>query len=334
MMSAQVVSLPLSPGDRLRISILEGDGFAGDYEVDLSGSVSIPNLEPLPVAGLEPDEVEIRLAQALVQAGFFQPDFIRISVQVLELAAVGVRVTGEVFEPGLVIVNSQTPDEIIAAQSTADLPGTFPLGRFLTAALRQAGGIKPTADLTAIRVTRGTTTLVLDVSGILDGDQAVQDIPLIAEDQIHVPPFPIFQNALVQPSAITPGTISVYVSNTILPVNANSPAAVSGFTGFRYGTRLSQAVVQANCAGGTASTNAKRRVALVQTTLLTGASSVLDRPIEDLLRESATDDDNPFLMPSNSLVCYDSNVTNIREVFQTIGDVLSPILLPLDLLID
>lgn len=40
-------SLPLSLGDRIKLSIPEGDLFNGTYEVNLDGTLNIPLLQPI-----------------------------------------------------------------------------------------------------------------------------------------------------------------------------------------------------------------------------------------------------------------------------------------------
>ncbi|MFZ4558326.1 MAG: hypothetical protein ACOYN8_18335, partial [Pseudanabaena sp.] len=42
-------ALPLSPGDRIRLLIPEGELFSGVYEVNLDGNIQIPYLDPLTV---------------------------------------------------------------------------------------------------------------------------------------------------------------------------------------------------------------------------------------------------------------------------------------------
>ena len=47
-----VNAIPLSQGDRLRISIPEGDLFSGVFEVNLDGKIQVPYLDPISVKGL------------------------------------------------------------------------------------------------------------------------------------------------------------------------------------------------------------------------------------------------------------------------------------------
>jgi polysaccharide biosynthesis/export protein len=317
-------ALPLSPGDRLKITIPEGELFNGVYEVNLDGNIQVPYLDPIPVQGREISNLELELTQLLVNKGYFNPKFIKVNVAIIEWSAVQVTVSGATFQPGVVIVNSRSaPDRALQQQRTT---GDYPIERFLTAALRNAGGITPDADVRSVRLIRkGNQDKVIDLSGAFTGDP-VEDIPLIAGDQIVVPKMAVVNNEYVRPSQITPPGIRVLLSNLTVPASSNASASVSrDATTFAYGARFSQAVVSANCAGGTVATNASRFAILVRTERVTGATKTWERSIEDLLRKPNDDSINPFLMPDDGVVCYDSSLTEARDVARTIGDFLNPL---------
>lgn len=316
-------ALPLSPGDRLRITIPEGELFNGIYEVNLDGNIQVPYLAPIPVKGLELSDLEQELARLLVDKGYFNPTFIKVNVAIIEWAAVQVSVVGATFQPGLVFINARAaPERALQQQRTT---GDYPVERFLTAALRNAGGITPDADVTSIRLIRGKQEKIIDLSGAFTGEP-VEDIPLIAGDRIVVPKLATVNNEYVRPSQITPPGIRVLLSNLTVPATSNASASVSrDATTFAYGSRFSQAVVSSNCAGGTVTTNANRIAILVRTERLTGATKTWERSIEDLLKKPNDDSINPFLMPDDGIVCYDSSITEARDVARTIGDFLNPI---------
>ena len=46
---------------------------------------------------------------------------------------------------------------------------------------------------------------------------------------------------------------------------------------------------------------------------------VIERDIENLLRRADRDDYDPFLLPGDSIACYDSAITNIAEVGRVLG---------------
>lgn len=321
LISSPAYALPLSPGDRIRVLIHEGDLFNGVYEVNLDGKVQIPYLDPLPVSGLEIEEVRNNLFKILVDRDFFRPQSLLVNVSLVQWASIQVNVAGAIFQPGRVSINNRSPED--RAQLT-QASGDNPPERYLTAALRNAGGVTPLANVKEIRLVRHGKERVIDLSGVFNGD-LVEDVPLIAGDQIVVPKLPQQQNNLVRPSQITPPGIRVFLSNLIIPANGNASAAVkSDGSNFPYGARFSQAVIATNCAGGTTATNADRRATLVRTDRQTGKTEVFDRPIEDLIRNSTDDKNNPFLMPEDGVACYDSSVSDTRDVARTIADIINP----------
>ena len=315
-------ALPLSPGDRIRIDILDGEEFSGTYDVDIDGKINIPYLPPIFVVGKEPADLRSELRSRLSKGGFFQPSFLQLSVNVVNWAPINVFVAGDVFSPGRVLINekpSDRPDEVPVTVS-----GQYPPNRFLSAALRSSGGIRPTADASSIKLLRGGKESMHDFTGIFTG-QPFEDVALIAGDQIIVTPTSTVNPLFVRPSPITLAGVKVFLSNLTVPATGNATSAISrDATSFSYGNRFSQAVVAANCAGGTRFTNAGRRAILVRTDERTGKTNYLERKVDDLLMRSNSDAGNPFLMPNDAVVCYDSMVTAFRDVIRTVSDVLLP----------
>jgi polysaccharide export outer membrane protein len=314
------LALPLSSGDRIRLLIPEGELFSGIYEVNIDGNIQIPYLEPLPVKGLEISEVKQKIYRTLIERKYFQPQFLIVNVSILQWASIQVNVAGAIFQSGRVSINNRSAEERKLQENQTS--GDSPPDRYLTAALRGAGGVTPKANVKEIRVIRDGLEQVVDLSGIFTGSE-VEDVPLIAGDRVIVPELPEQQNWLVRPSQITPVGVRVFLSNLTIPANSNaSSSAKSDGSGFFYGARLSQAVISANCLGGTSSTNASRRAVLVRTDRQTGETKVFDRDVEALIRDSTDDKNNPFLMPEDGVGCYDSAVSDVRDVVRTITDIL------------
>lgn len=314
------VALPLSPGDRLEVSIPKESYFSRVYEVNEQGNLEIPYLGAMSVAGLEPADVEDKLAYALVNKGFFLSNTLQMTIQVLEWSPITVNVAGELFLPGATQINLPFyPEESAVSPDTNQITGEFPYRRYLTDALKAAGGVTPKANIKEVRLIRDGQEQILDLSGALTGEP-LDNIPLIAGDRIIVPTGEDFQAELVRPSAITRPGIQVFVSNLTTPSSGKIAEAVN----FPYGTRFNQAVVASSCAGGTKAINADRKAILVSVDRLTGKSTYWERGVEDLIRDSHSDDDNPLLMPKDSVACYDSTVTNIRDIFNILGDIINP----------
>ena len=314
------LALPLSPGDRVKVMIPEGTEFSGIFEVNLEGNLEIPYLTPLPVVGLEPEQVEENLTTALIDGAFFKRSFLQVSLKVVQWGTVEVFVSGATFLPGRVFIN-----ELSAAEKTqppVPVAGQYPPNRYLATAIWDAGGIKPTADIKNIQLIRDRETRIIDLSGILTGEPFT-DIALISGDRIIVPDSGKMHNELMRPSQITPTGVKVFLSNLTQPATGN---AVSGIgrdaTSFPYGSRFSHAVTAANCVGGTRGTNAERQALLVTTEQLTGKTTYLKRQVNDILTDSTNDGNNPFLQANDIVTCYDSKVVQFRDVINTI---LSPI---------
>lgn len=337
------MALPLSPGDRIRVTIPQPQfnptagnqrtpvfEFSGLYEVDLDGTLQVPFIDPIQVSALDSEQVEAVLTDRLIQAGLFQPEFVQVSIEPAQWAPVQVTVSGATFLPGRILADGQEANNTLRqieplAERDADIltvSGNYPPERYLTSVLRQAGGVKPTADLENIRIVRGLQEQVVDLSGVFTGE-SVEDVPLIAGDRVIVPELAQIQPEYARPSQITPSIISVFMANQTEP---NADTINGQVVELLYGTRFNQAAVSAACAGGTRSTNANRRVALVRTDPVTGATDFYDRKIQDLLREPLDEEmGNPILMPADSVVCYDSRVINITGILNFIGNILSPV---------
>lgn len=327
--------IPLSPGDRIRLTIpgIGGEEFTGEYEVNFNGSLEVPFIAPVSVLGLTAPEVEARLRDRLLQEQLFLPSQLRISVQVLDYAPVQIAINGEVFEPGRILLSRETALLADVEGQVVELPGDYPLERYLTSALKAIGGVKPTADVSKVQVLRGTRSAVVDLSGIFSGT-SVTDFPLVSGDQITIPNAGVFQRALVRPSQITPDSVDLYVSNVTQPGGGSVLSGTDNINvaSFKYGTNLAQALVSARCVGGTPSTNANRRALLIQTDKETGSLTTSEYSVNDLIVESAqTSEENPFLMPNDAFACYDSRNTNLRGILGTVVDFINPLNLLINL---
>jgi polysaccharide export outer membrane protein len=322
-------ALPLSPGDRLRLFVPGEEGlpdaerFSATYEVNIDGTLNIPYLPRIQAQGRDVSDIEDQIERELIDRGFFRAGFLqnRLSLQIFEWAPIQVTVGGAVYDPGRVLINTGESKGRDLPAAIATVSGDYPTERFLTTAIRNVGGVTPNADVRNVRLIRGNQERVLDLSGAFTG-APVEDVPLIAGDQIIVPQLDRFQGELARPSQITLENIRVFLANQ------TSPGGGGGLLEDQelpYGSRMSQAVVAAGCAGGTQATNAKRRVVLLRTNRTTGETEVFDRSVEDLVNRVNDVEANPFLMREDSVVCYDSTVTNVASLFQTLGNILNPI---------
>ncbi|MEM9276441.1 MAG: polysaccharide biosynthesis/export family protein [Cyanobacteria bacterium P01_F01_bin.143] len=324
--ASSTMALPLSPGDRISVSIPNESYFARTYEVNQNGDIEVPLLGEMAVGGLELIEVETKLSSQLINQGYFLQDKLQLTVEISNWSAIQVSVAGEVFKPGRVLINkTQESDTITISPESLQITGSHPVKRYLTNAIGAAGGVLPTANVREIRLIRQGEEQIVDLSGVFSGEP-ITDIPLIAGDRIIVPATE-FQAELVRPSQITPPGMKVFVSNLTVPAQSNAASSITNRSEgivFPYGSRFSQGVIATNCVGGT-NTNSHRHAVLVRTNQLTGETTYLNRPVEDLIRNSQDEAENPLLMPRDGIACYDSRITNARDILKTFGEIFLPL---------
>lgn len=314
----------LSPGDLLRLSIVRGEGFQGDYVISPDGFLRLPYVGDVPAAGTSKTQLENTIARLLVSGGYFKSNFIQVTTNVLHWAPIQVSVSGAVFQSGDVLLNERGANSDPAARIEAS--GDFTMQRRLSKALSASAGVRPDADIRNVVLIRNGRRRVFDLTGAIDGGP-IEDPLLVAGDRIHVPSRGCFQMALARPSRITPPGIRVYMSNLTRPATSNATSAIGDYsTKLPYGTRFLQGLVSANCVGGIQATNARRWAVLMSRNPITGESEVIARSIEDLVRRADRDDFNPVLLPNDAIACYDSHVTNARDIIAMMSETVSPAL--------
>lgn len=313
--------LPLSPGDMVDIKIPDGEEFSGHHIVNQSGLLSLPYIPPLAVAGFDIYQVEEKLKLHLITNEIFTPRSAKVSVRPVEWSAIQIFVKGSVYIPGRHLISGVPSNRVhkLRSQTTGD----YPTSRYLSEALRAGSGVRPDAKMDQIMLIRRGWKIETDMSGVFTGEP-INDIPLVAGDQVIVPTLGCFQEELIRPSQVTPKAIRIFISNLIVPATSNSSAGVGKFSEtVPYGTRLLQALVSGNCVGGIALTSATRHALLVSENPLTGESEVIERSIEELMRGAHRDDINPYVLPNDAIACYDSNVTNLRDAAKTVTEVMN-----------
>lgn len=316
--------IPLSPGDRLRVLVDDGAPFSGIFQIDLDGQLHIPYIKPLPAVGLSVTALQQNLSDSLVKESLFNTGYVRVSVNVLQWAPIQISVAGEVFQPGRVLLNDlQGPKAKDANLQIAQEGGDYPVQRFLSYALKGASGIKPTGDLHHVQLNRGGKTSVVDLSGIFSG-MPVKDVPLIAGDQVTVPNLGRVQSEYMRPSQITPPGFEVFFSNLTQPVNGSTNTVIREERSIPYGSKLSTGLIAANCVGGIEVSNAGRDAVLVSKNMLTGQLQSKRYSVTEVIEHVDDIEANPYLMPHDSIACFDSKMVNARETMNLISDFLRP----------
>ena len=308
-----VADITLSPGDRIALSVQNGAGFSGSYEIAPDGTLSLPYLQPLRLSGVSIAAARHRIASALEDAHIFRRDGAFVGLTVERWNPVTVAVAGAVYTPGRITVGRHQSD-------SAD--GFDGGGRSLSAALRSANGARPDADLGRVTLIRGGVVRTIDLRGVVDGT-ASDEVTLSAGDRVSIPSKGCIDPFLARSSPVTPATIKIFVSNLTTPQSAVS-AAVQQAASIPYGSRLVHGLVAGACAGGNGVTNAGRRALLVSRNLQTGALTSKEVDVESILRQARSDDSNPVLLPGDAIACYESGLSTVRDVFRTVADGLYP----------
>ncbi|WP_353534021.1 polysaccharide biosynthesis/export family protein [Cognatishimia sp. WU-CL00825] len=311
-----LVGEKLTRNDLVDIRINEDKDLTGRYVISRDGTIKLPFLPPIKAQGRSGPEVEWLLKDALLRAGLYE-DAPPVSVRVADFASVTVGVSGAVFEPHQIEIGTVSGDQI--DNNRAQALGASTEARNLSAALRAAGGIRPDADISAIELRRNGQVYKLDLRGVFEGQNMV-DVMLLTGDTIRVPSRGCFQDDLMRPSPISPPGVTMFLSNLTQPATANAPAAIGrDVREMPYGTRYLQAVVDANCVGGSRVTSAHRSAILMSRNPETNVSVVIERDIENMLRRADRDDYDPFILPGDAIACYDSTITNVAEAARVLG---------------
>jgi polysaccharide biosynthesis/export protein VpsN len=160
-----VESTTLGPGDVFTLDMVGEKELPRDFQVASDGTVDIPYVHRLKVAGLEPQEVARVVRQLLIEQ--------RILV-----------------DPSIIVSVKEYNSKRITVLGQVQRPGSFPLtpGMTLVQAISNAGGLNAIGNGERVNLTRkdkqGTTTAVLSFDSITDGRSP--DIPLQSGDQIYV----------------------------------------------------------------------------------------------------------------------------------------------------
>ena len=315
-------TLRLSRGDVVNILLPDGDEFNGDYTIGPDGKIALPFVRRIYAASVTEEELANRIQKSLVSNNLFSRQLARVAVRVVRYAAVRVRVRGAVFQPGLHTVNeplgTKDEGELVSSGGKTRRYGDFTIRRTLTVALRIAAGVRPDADVSRVLVVRRGQAYRFDLRGALTGD-FLRDPALEDNDEIIVPSKQCFQQELARPSSITPRGIRIYVSKIHFAADSRYDEKIP------YGLRLLQAAIVASCIGGQKPTRGHREIVLVSRNPITGATEVVQRSVETLVREKHRDSINPFLMPDDGVACYDSPVREAADIASVIQTLIAPV---------
>ncbi len=158
-------STTIGAGDVFLLTIVGEDKLPKEFRVAPDGSVDLPYIHRVQVAGLEPQQIADLVRKRLVEADVLRDPSVAIDIK--EYNSKRVVVLGQVQKPG-----------------------SFPLtpGFTLIQAISLAGGFNAIANRDRVNLTRKngqqTRTIILSVDAITDG--SLPDIPLQSGDTIFV----------------------------------------------------------------------------------------------------------------------------------------------------
>ncbi|WP_272063881.1 SLBB domain-containing protein [Oscillatoria sp. CS-180] len=161
----------LGAGDRLSVEVFRIPEYSGEYEVLVSGRLSLPMVGQVPVAGLTLQQAQAKISEAYA-ARLRRPI---INLSLVEPRPLRIGIAGEVTHPGSYVLERE---------------GTqFPS---LISALEMAGGVTQSADLRQIVVTRtgGSVTeevLVTDLWEFLQTGDLRYNLDLRDGDTVFIP---------------------------------------------------------------------------------------------------------------------------------------------------
>lgn len=95
----------IAPMDTVTIKVFKADDFSGDYQVDLTGHISLPLVGEVEAANLTTAQLDSKLTQLLSQKYFEHPD---VSVGVKSSTTQAVTVDGAVAKAGSFPLNGRT----------------------------------------------------------------------------------------------------------------------------------------------------------------------------------------------------------------------------------
>lgn len=165
-LAAPVESSSLGPGDIFTMEIVGEQDLPKQYQVASDGTVDVPYLQSIEVAGLEPQQVARLVRQRLMEKQILTDP--SVVVQVTEYRSKRIAILGQVAKPGSF---------------------SFRAGMTLVQAISQAGGLNAIAVRDNVRLTRQlrdgkTRTVSINFEAIRSGE--AEDIPLQAGDRIFV----------------------------------------------------------------------------------------------------------------------------------------------------
>ena len=183
----------LGPGDSVSIQVF-GQPDATNVYVDDDGTINVPLVGSIKVAGMSPVEAAARVAKALKDGSYFVDP--HVAILVTQPRSHLVSVVGEVQNPGRYPINPRT--------TIVDL-------------LAQAGGVKATASDVGYILRRDddgrTSRFPVNLTGLTDNKNVLPTMTLMGGDSLIVPRA---EHYYVLGEVTSPGTYSIEPGMTVI----------------------------------------------------------------------------------------------------------------------
>jgi polysaccharide biosynthesis/export protein len=157
----------LGPGDRVRVDVFNVPEYSGEFIVLVDGTVNLPLVGAIPVAGRNLNQASQIIEQAY--RGYVRVP--NVTVGLLLARPIQVTIAGEVNRAG---------SYNIPLSETRKFPT-------LSQAVQLAGGVNQTSNLRRVRVTRGGRVGYFDLLAVLQNADPTQDLTLRDGDAVFVP---------------------------------------------------------------------------------------------------------------------------------------------------
>ncbi|MGK7928897.1 MAG: SLBB domain-containing protein [Spirulina sp.] len=320
-------SLPISPslpnrgldgeyllggGDRLTIDIFEVPQYSGIYQVPIDGVIFLPLIGGVSVAGLTIEEATNAIARQYA-VHLKRP---LVTIRLLNSRPLNVVVAGEVTNPGSFSVG--------LIGGAGDNPGVqHPT---LTAALREAGGVTLSADISRIQLRRRSLrqgsdrVFEVDLENILQTGDRTVDLTLRDGDTIFVPLRPDIDLSHLRQLATFNFSADVRTGRTVSVVGAvkrpgsynivGTALSGGGATGLTGGIpTLTQALEEA---GGIEMTADIRNIAIRRPTK-TGSEQIIPINLWEFLQAGDIAQDTP-LQEGDTIIVPEAVRSSAAEV--------------------
>ncbi|MEM9906661.1 MAG: SLBB domain-containing protein [Cyanobacteria bacterium P01_D01_bin.44] len=305
----------LGPGDRLSLSFFNVPEYDGEEQVLVDGSVNLPLIGKLPVAGLTLEDATQTIQNAY--ANYLRTPL--ITVDLIAPRPIRIGISGEVNRPGSY--------EIPLTDGESDAVLEWPT---VVEAIKLSGGITDQANVRQIEILRpqplgGQQAIQIDFWEILNTGNIQNDITLRHGDAIHIP-----TATALSPQELTQLSAANFSPDSIR-VTVVGEVTAPGLVEVPPNAPLNQALL---AAGGFDPQRADTdEVELVR---LNPDGTVSQRVVEIAFDQGINETTNPSLRDNDVVVVGRSGSAAFSDtvggVFGPVGAILSPFRLLIDLL--